>query len=155
MVIKIPGRGELDIRAIVFDYNGTLATDGKLSKNVKAKLFELSKHYDLYVLTADTYGNAARECEGLPVNLKTFDSQGVAMRKAEVVANLNPKYCACVGNGFNDTQMLKQAALAVAVLGDEGIFAGLIQQADILVKSIEDGLDLFLDIARICAVLRK
>lgn len=155
MIIKIPGKGELDIRMIVFDYNGTLATDGKLSQNVKTKLFELSKNYKLYVLTADTYGSATRECEGLPVVLSTFNSEGAAAFKAQIVADINPKHCVCMGNGFNDMGMFKQAALTIGVLGDEGIFAGLINQSDILVKSIEDGLDLLLKNNRICAVLRS
>ena len=155
MIIKIPGREALDIRTIVFDYNGTLATDGKLSKNVKSKLLELAKNYELYVLTADTYGSAALECEKLPVVLKTFSSEGTSAFKAQIVTKLHPEHCACVGNGFNDIEMFKEAALAVGVLGNEGIFAGLVQQSDILVKSIEDGIDLFLNSAKICAVLRS
>ena len=155
MIVNIPGRQALDIRKIVFDYNGTLATGGKLSESVKAKLLALSKSYDLYVLTADTYGNAARECEGLPLTLKTFDSQGAGAFKAQIVTQLNPAHCACVGNGFNDMDMFKEAALSVGVLGDEGVFAGLIQRSDILVKSIEDGMDLFLNTDRLCAALRS
>jgi len=155
MLIKIPGRETLDIRTIVLDYNGTLATDGKLGESVKIKLLELSKSYELYVLTADTYGSAARECEGLPVVLKTFDCEGAAAFKAQVTVELNPAHCACVGNGLNDMEMFKVSALAVGVLGNEGIFAGLIQHSDILVKSIEDGLELFLNPSRITAGLRS
>ena len=155
MIIKIPGREALDIRTIVFDFNGTLATDGKLSKSVKAKLFQLAQNYRLYILTADTYGSAARECEGLPVVLKTFDSEGAAAFKAQIMVELDPAFCACLGNGFNDMGMFKGAALAVGILGDEGIYAGLVGQADILVKSIDDGLDLFLNTGRITAGLRS
>ena len=155
MIINIPGREVLDIRTIVFDFNGTLATDGKLSDSVKAKLFKLAQSYELYVLTADTYGSAARECEGLPVVLKTFDSEGATAFKAQITAELGPANCACLGNGFNDMGMFKEAALAIGVLGDEGIYAGLVGQADILVKSIDDGLDLFLNTDRITAALRS
>jgi soluble P-type ATPase len=155
MIIHIPGRESLDIRVIVFDYNGTLATDGRLSESVKARLTELSQTYELYVLTADTYGSAANECAGLPVVLKTFDRAGAAAFKAQVIRELNPAHCACFGNGFNDMSMFEKAALAVGVLGDEGIFAGLVNQSDILVKSIEDGLDLFLNNKRMCATLRS
>jgi len=155
MIIHIPGRESLDIRVIVFDYNGTLATDGRLSESVKARLTELSQTYELYVLTADTYGSAANECAGLPVVLKTFDRAGAAAFKAQVIGELNPTHCACFGNGFNDMAMFEKAALAVGVLGDEGIFAGLVNQSDILVKSIEDGLDLFLNNKRMCATLRS
>jgi len=155
MIIKVPGREALDIRTIVFDYNGTLATDGRLSISVKTKLMRLSESYTLYILTADTYGSAANECNGLPVVLKTFDNEGTMALKSQITTELNPEHCACMGNGFNDMDMFKKAALAVGVLGDEGIFAGLLYQADILVKSIDDGLDLFLNTDRICAVLRS
>ena len=155
MIIEIPGRSALDIRNIVLDYNGTLANNGTINENVKNKLLELAKYYELYVLTADTYGSAAKECADMPVALKTFPQEGAGLFKKKIVEELNPAHCACLGNGFNDVEMLTIAALSIGVVGTEGMFAALAQHADILICNIEDGLDLFLNTKKIVATLRS
>jgi soluble P-type ATPase len=45
--------------------------------------------------------------------------------------------------------------LGIAVLGDEGISASTMKNADIVVKNISDALDLFLKPKRLIATLRE
>ena len=59
-----------------------------------------------------------------------------------------------IGNGNNDREMLEGAGISVAVLGKEGCSAKTLAVADILVPSIEDGLDLLLKPHRLKATLR-
>jgi soluble P-type ATPase len=49
---------------------------------------------------------------------------------------------------------LKEAALGIAVLGDEGLSVSAMQNADLVVKNISDALDLFLKPKRLTATLR-
>ena len=154
MVIEIPGRDSLHIKNIVLDFNGTLANNGIISEEAKNILKELAGYYELFVLTADTYGNAAEACSGLPVVLKTFPNERAGAHKLEVIEELNSEHCACVGNGYNDINMFSKAALTIGVLGEEGICGKLVQNSDIIVNSIEDGLELFLDTKKITATLR-
>ena len=51
--------------------------------------------------------------------------------------------------------MLKTAALRIAVLGPEGMAAGLLGASDVLVRDICEGLDLLLNPQRLVATLRR
>ena len=153
--INIPGRDTIIIENIVFDYNGTIAVDGIIPEYLKDKFIQLSKLANLYVVTADTYGTAIKECEKFGLNVKTFPKGEACLKKHDVVEELNPEKTACLGNGFNDQDMLMVAKLSIGVLSEEGIYAWLFDKCDVIVKSIEDALDLFLKPNRIVALLRK
>ena len=43
---------------------------------------------NIYVLTADTYGSAAMECQGLNLTLKTFPKDNADDYKAKIVNEL-------------------------------------------------------------------
>lgn len=152
--VNVPGRCNYTIENVVFDYNGTIASNGKISETIKEKINILSKLVNIYVLTADTYGSAARECEGLNLTLKTFPKGDAADFKASIVSELGVDKTICFGNGYNDIKMFDIALLSVAVLESEGICSKLIQKSDVLVKSIENGIDLLLNSNALIATLR-
>ncbi len=152
--IAIPGRETVTISAVVLDYNGTIARDGVLLPGAAARIQKLTALADVYVLTADTYGTVAQQCQSLGVSLRTFPQAGAADCKAAIVRELGGGVFA-VGNGFNDIPMLDAADLAIAVLEEEGLCAGLLPHADILVRSAEAALDLLLYPDRIRATLRS
>lgn len=56
--IKIPGFKELHLSFLVLDFNGTLATDGKIIKGVTENLNKLASKLKIHVITADTFGKA-------------------------------------------------------------------------------------------------
>ena len=62
--------------------------------------------------------------------------------------------CVCVGNGRNDILMFRSAALSIAVMDAEGMYGKLAMEADICVRSMEEGLDLLLHEKRLIATLR-
>ena len=155
--IDIPGREHpLEIEALVLDYNGTIAKDGALIEGIPKRLIKLAEAVEVYVLTADTYGTVRGQCEPLGVTVRTFPHAGAGACKEEIVLELrrNAKVCA-VGNGFNDIQMMDAADFAVAVLDAEGMYAGLLPHADVLVRSAGEALDLFLKPDRLRATLRN
>ena len=153
--VEIPGREQaLCITSVVLDYNGTIARDGQLLPEAAERIHALSGKVDVYVLTADTYGNVRKQCEGLNVEVKTFPREGAAFCKEAIVKELGSGVCT-VGNGFNDIQMFDAAELAVAVMEREGVCAALIAHADILVTSPADALDLLLKPDRLRATLRS
>lgn len=154
MNIHIPGYKDLKIQTIIFDYNGTLAVDGEISKEVQSAIIQLAESFQLYVLTADTYGSVKKACEGLPIKVYTFSGDAASLSKKEIVETLGPETCACLGNGRNDVEMLSIAGLSISVMGREGLYAPLIGVSDICVTSIRDALQLFLSPNRIVADLR-
>ncbi len=154
MHVTIPGYKTLTIDKLVFDFNGTLAVDGKIADDVRNRLHRLAKDFDLYVLTADTYGTVKETCSGLPVTVEVFPGSSAADGKLSIVNQLGASSCACIGNGRNDAAMFEASALSVAVFGREGTYGPLLLQADVCTASITDALDLFLYPARLIADLR-
>lgn len=154
ITFSVPGRGDFHIANIVLDYNGTIAANGLILEEIKPLLSTLAKQANLFVITADTYGTASRECRALGLTVKTFPQADIAACKKQLVEELGPKATAAFGNGCNDVLMLQAAALSIAVLEQEGMYAPLLAHADIFVRSIEEGLSLLLYPNRIAADLR-
>ena len=154
MRVTVPGSDILEIMFSVFDFNGTIAVDGTISLDIREKLIRLSDILQIYVLTADTNGNAANECKDLPLTLKCF-SGSASLQKAKIVSELGADRCVCFGNGFNDIEMFKLSRLSVAIIGEEGLCAKILPHADIVVNNINDGISLLLQHNRIIADLRS
>jgi len=90
----------------------------------------------------------------LGVEVTTLRRDGAAGCKEEIVRGLEGGV-ACLGNGFNDIQMFDAARLSIAVLEREGMCAALLGHAAVVVRSIEDGLDLLLKPDRLRGGLRR
>jgi P-type E1-E2 ATPase len=153
--IDIPGWGSIEIENLVLDLNGTIATDGKIPSEVKERINSLSDKVKIYILTADTQRTASEESSDMGVELVKVSEEGSTDVKLRVVASLDPTRTIAIGNGSNDHLILKEAALGIAVLGDEGISASAMKNADVIVKNISDALDLFLKPKRLIATLRE
>ncbi len=152
--VEIPGLGSLSFYYLVLDLNGTLTLDGNLIPGVRERLENLAGSLDIHILTADTLGGAAEIDRDLPVTLKTVSEKDQVEEKRAYVRHL-PRRSIAVGNGRNDTGMLADAALGIAVLGPEGVSPGALQAADVVVNDINDGLDLLIYPDRLKATLRS
>lgn len=154
MLYDIPGYKKLNITKVVMDYNGTIAVDGKIGESIKQRLALLSKEFQLFVLTADTYGTAGEQCRELGLEVKTFPQGNAGPEKEKIVRDLGADSCVCLGNGRNDEKMFALAALSIAIMDGEGLYGPLVNKADLCVRSAEDGLDLLRFPKRIIAGLR-
>ncbi len=143
------------IQYIVCDYNGTLAVDGSLKESVAPLFNALSvKGYQIFVITADTHGDAQKNLSGLPCKVEILSSAQHDEEKRDFITKLGSDKCIAFGNGRNDRLMLKEAALGIAVLQEEGLHVETLNAADIVVKDISDGLNLLLNPKRLIATLR-
>lgn len=154
MKIDIPGYKALELVNLVLDYNGTIAVDGYISDDVRRCLKKLAEKFRIYVVTADTHGNAKAECADLPLEICTFPSADAAHAKKEIVEKLGCENCVCMGNGRNDVLMCRIAGLSIAVMDMEGMYAKLSAEADICVRSMQEGLELLMNEKRVIATLR-
>ncbi|HKK20886.1 MAG TPA: HAD hydrolase family protein [candidate division Zixibacteria bacterium] len=151
--VEIPGRKtKLRIVHVVFDFNGTLARDGRLLNGVGTRVRKLARVVDVTVLTADTFGTVARTMKGLPTNIGIVKN---GTEKLKFIRALGPGSVTAIGNGVNDIPMLRAAALGIAVIGDEGAAGELLSVATVVVRNINDALDLLLKPKRLVATLRK
>jgi len=155
ITIDIPGWGNIDIENIVLDLNGTLAMDGKIPLEVKEKINILSQQVKIHILTADTQGTATEEVRDIRVELIRISEEKSKEAKFEFLKKLNLENTVVIGNGNNDQLILKEAALGIVVLGDEGMSISAMKNADVVVKDVSDALDLFLKPKRLIAILRE
>ena len=152
--IAIPGAEKLSLKYLVMDYNGTLAIDGKLITGVKEGLEALSDRLESFVVTADTFGKARSELEGLPCELTVLPQGAQDIGKLEYIKRLGCESTVCIGNGRNDRLMLKESALGIAVVLEEGAAMDTVLAADIVCTSIVSALDLLANPLRLVATLR-
>ncbi len=151
--IDIPGWGSLDVENIVIDLDGTLATDGRIAPEVKEKIGALSSLTKIYILTANAQVPVQEEISGMKAELIKVSNEDSNRGKVDFLKALNLETTVAVGNGSNDQLILKEAALGIAVLGDEGLSVSAIKSADIVVKNIQSALDLFLKPKRLITTL--
>jgi len=152
---NIPGSfGLVKINNLVFDYNGTLAIDGKLIPQVRRYLKELSKKVKIYIITADTYGSAESGLEGIPCEIKKVPSSNQCEFKADYIKLIGADKTIAFGNGKNDFLMLKEAKIGIAVIQTEGAYSQTILNSDIVCNNIIDALELFSKYKRLKATLR-
>lgn len=154
MQISIPGYKDLSINNIVFDLNGTLAKDGEMTLENRILLQQLSQQFDIYILTADTYGTFTELVKDLPVNGRITSREISGQEKQALIEELGAEHTIAVGNGNNDALMLSIAALSIVVLGEEGASFSAISNADLVVNSTGQALELLLNPKRIIAGLR-
>ncbi len=153
--VNIPGYKVLRIEHLVLDHNGTLAVDGILIEGVKKRLEDLSRVLQIHVVTADTFGKARSQLEGIPCELTVLPTGNQDLGKLAFVKRLGSDRTACIGNGRNDCLMLKEAALGIAVILAEGAAAISLTSADVVCASILSALELLQNPLRLTATLRS
>lgn len=151
---EIPGYRTFRFEHLVLDYNGTLACDGKLLAGVKSRLNDLAKHLQVHVVTADTFGKARAALEGVRCELFVLESSQQAESKLAYVEKLERDHTIAIGNGRNDSLMVKAAALGIAIVGGEGAAVETVMAADIVVPDAVAALDLLRHPLRLIATLR-
>lgn len=152
--IKVPGFRNLELEHLVLDYNGTLAIDGKLIPNVRKALKKLSRNLQIHVLTADTFGLAAEEIGNLPVKLTITPNESQADAKLSYISELGSDKVVAIGNGRNDSKMLKAVAVGIVLIQTEGCSVETLISADIVSNSIIEALELLQNPKRLIATLR-
>lgn len=150
--LDIPNRGTIELHHAVFDINGTLAVDGVPIAGVQERLKALSELLSLHILTAGTHGNLVEleQAVGFPLHIVSSGEE-----KLRYVQELGAAQVVAFGNGANDSAMLREAAIGVAVLATEGMAGSTLQAADVLTLGPLDAIDLLLKPKRLIATLRR
>ncbi|HXX57379.1 MAG TPA: hypothetical protein VEI96_05205 [Thermodesulfovibrionales bacterium] len=152
--LDIPGFGPVRLSHLVSDFTGTLSVDGRLLAGIKEHLQRISESLTVHILTADTFGMARSELEGINCEIHILEGENHDNRKEEYVKRLGCENVVALGNGNNDRKMLAAARIGIAVCLEEGCSTDALKSADILVTSALDALDLLLNRKRLTATLR-
>ncbi len=152
--ISIPGFGELQLAHLVLDFNGTLAVDGRVVDGVAERLESLSRRLTLHVVTADTFGNVQTQLRAVPATVHILPAGRQDEAKRDYLRRLGAAHAAAIGNGRNDLLMLREAALGIGVILNEGAWGATLAAAQVVCTSILDALDLLANPLRLTATLR-
>lgn len=153
--LTIPGREPLRLQHLVTDVNGTLAVDGVLIDGLNKRIASLRDRLEIHMLTADTHGRQTIIDEKLNLQATRVQVGNEAGQKADFVRKLGADTVVAIGQGANDAEMLKAAALGICVISQEGVAAETLVSADIVVPDIFAAFDLLEKPVRIVASLRK
>jgi len=153
--IDIPGFKKLKLEYLVCDFNGTLAKDGKLFPVTVDLLNELAHDLKIYLVSADTFGNIHQESTRLNATVRVISARNQDYTKQQFVRQLGSGKVIALGNGRNDSMMLSEAALGIAVIEEEGCAVAAINSADLVVAGIRNALELLSNPLRLVASLRS
>lgn len=148
---EVPGTKSMELDCLLLDVNGTLTDRGELLSGVRERLARLRDRFEVYLLSADTYGTMDGLARDLGVEARRV---AVGAEKLELVRLLGPGRCAAIGNGRNDAQMLAEVCLGIAVVGPEGASRSALNAADLICPSIEAALGLLAEPQALAATLR-
>jgi len=155
--IKIPNLGELIIKNVIFDINGTLQFQGKISDEVIEKFKELREIYNVFLISSDTRGNLKDLAQKLGVHHVKIQPEGItdAEAKNNELLKLGKENTVAIGNGNNDFLMLKNALLGICILGTEGAATKSILNSDVILPDPLSALEFLLDEKTMIATLRS
>jgi P-type E1-E2 ATPase len=153
--LNIPGRNLLRLQHLVTDVNGTLAVDGQLLEGIAKRIGLLRDRFTIHLLTADTHGRQAVIDQQLNLTAVRIPAGNEAGQKAEYVRNLGAESVVAIGQGANDAAMLKEAALGICVMSQEGAATEALLSSDLVLPNIAAALELLDKPLRIVASLRK
>jgi len=153
--IDIPGGKMLVLDHLVLDVNGTLAVDGRLIEGVMEAIAELKPSIKITLLTADTFGKGKALAQTLGVDIHILERGQEREQKAAFIRQLGAEHVAAIGQGANDELMLKEAALGICVISQEGTAISSLLAADVLARDGAAGLELLIHPTRLIATLRK
>ena len=153
--LTIPGRGTIRLDNLVSDVNGTLALDGQLMEGLSRRLKLLEDRLAIHLLTAGTHGQLNIIEKQLNIQTVRVEQGREAQQKAEFVTNLGADHVVAIGQGANDSDMLKKAQIGIGVMSREGLAVDALVAADIIVPDIFSALELIEKPIRLVATLRK
>lgn len=155
MLINIPKVGSYNIENIVFDFNGTLAGDGKVSPRIFRQILGLTQELNVFILTADTFNTVKDIFEGTEVRVNIVSKENGSLDKKRFIKKLGSNQTIALGNGSNDSLMLKESIISIAVLGSEGLSMGALENADLMIRDINDFFEMMKEPKKLIATLRK
>jgi P-type E1-E2 ATPase len=144
--------GTIELDTIILDLNGTLSVKGAIVPGAAERLKALREMgFNIVLFTGDQRGTASELCNSLGI---TFKKAASSEEKQAFAKELNKGKTVAIGNARIDIGTFAEAAVSIATLQSEGIHTGILSHVDIIVPSITDALDLFIDTQSFCATMR-
>jgi len=142
--IQRPGQPPIDIEYLLIDYEGTLASDGRVHPKAKDKINLLAKRISVYILAKSEREKIEERLRKLKAEVLFLTEGEASKEKLDLLRRLSPEKTVAIGNGVDDAPMLEEAGFAICVIGREGASGETLKRADVVVTDILSGLDFLL-----------
>ena len=142
--IQRPGQPSIDIEYLLIDYEGTLASDGRVHPKAKDKINLLSKRVKIYILVKSEKERVEETLRRVKADLFYVTEGEASKQKLDLMLNLGAPRTVVIGNGVDDLPIMEEAGLCLCVIGKEGTSSEIIERADIVFIHILDALDFLL-----------
>lgn len=83
--LEIPGFGSVRLEHLVSDFTGALSVDGRLLPGVREQLNQIAGFLKIHILTADTFGKAKEELDGVNCGICILTGEKHDVQKEEYV----------------------------------------------------------------------
>ena len=156
-IFDIPNYGKIQIKNVLLDVNGTIQFNGKIQKKLIREIKKLKSFYSVFLISADTRGNLneiALKSGIAPIKISQADLAEAEAKNNELM-KLGQEETVAIGNGNNDSIMLKNAIIGIAILGQEGLAFETLQNSDLVFSNCIDAIQFLMDEKKIIATLRK
>lgn len=150
---SVPGVGTVTIDTLVVDSNGTLTVKGEMVPGVVERIHRLQMlGVNVVMISSDQRGNA--KDLALSSGIAYYEANN-SREKEDVLLSLGSQNVAAIGNARIDIGLFVQSLVSVATLQAEGIHKDIIDHVDVIVPSINDALDFFLDSDTFIATMKR
>jgi soluble P-type ATPase len=155
ITLQRPGQQPLEIEYLLIDYEGTLASDGRIHPKAKDKINLLSKRVKIFILAKTEKEKVEETLRRVKAELFYTAEGDASKQKLTLLLNLGGPRTLVIGNGRDDLPIMQEAGLCLCVIGKEGAASEIIETADIVFINILDALDFLLKPLRQKATLSK
>jgi len=142
--IQRPGQEPLEIDFILFDFEGTLASDRRVHPKTKDKVNLLSKRTKIYILAKDEKERVEEALKKVKAEIVYLTEGESSQKKLDLLRQLGGTRTVAVGNGVDDGPMMEEVVFGLCVIGKEGASSEVIKNADVVFTDILDALDFLL-----------
>lgn len=144
IIIQRPGQEPLKIEFILIDFEGTLASDGRVHPKAKDKINLLSKRAKIHILAKGTTEKIEERLKKLKAEVFFLTEGEASKQKLDLMRQLGPEKTVAIGNGVDDAPMMEEAGFSICVIGREGASGETLKRVDMVVTDILDALDFLL-----------
>lgn len=150
---QVPGVGTIEIDTLVIDSNGTLTVKGEIVQGVMERIHSLqARGVNVVMISADQRGTARSLAKSYGIS---YYEASNSREKEDALLALGSSNVAAIGNARIDIGLFVQSVVSVATMQSEGIHKDIISKVDVIIPTINDALDFFLDEDTFVATMRR
>ncbi len=111
ILLQRPGQDPLEIEFIMLNFEGTLATDGRVHPKAKDKINLLSKRARIFIFTTGEKESVSAVLRNVKAEVVYLREGDVSREKRDLLQQLGPRRTVAMGSGMSDIEMIQNSGL--------------------------------------------